>query len=935
MDTDDFDINNELNNIIDIINNNMNDLTNYKINKIIKFKISLIELFINNLTDMITFTTIKLYKFTNYKKLFEFIIRIILNTNTDLEHIPDFIEKLSCLDKGQFLLESIKNRIEYSVSRILNILKIVAAKGTLPIYLFWESQINIDNSESYYDLLYESLKNNDNRTFKYLLKRINTHTICNISVILLKLYQTNHKNNIIYKKIKLLSNYFDFTKNFNILLEAFNNNIKIFFDLEKYYYKTELTFNIIYKIYYYISNIDELNKFYNTLKTVNEKNSLLIINSLKHNYTIQNLKLENILNLQFSNINNILDIHSLSLIDTIVRENIDKSHIINKYIYKYYYTNKLFEDYLNNNNFVSNINILLYTKFYVYKIPYEINIKYNKALHILRCCLKKKYNNKQNYIKLNYQPVINELITYKPNKTKLILNKGSTNYQVNKVKFTTIPPRHILPYEINLLNQYLIKEKSDGILVNTLPINIYPSYEDIMNYSIKAEYIEHLNLYLVFDIDLPNTTIIERQSYLRIIHPFTGKLNNFQTVETMDDLIANINYERNNIVKYLEIKPNEIKWYPKSSFKVNKNNNEFINHLNEYIEEVNPRINNFINKEGIIKNDGLIITLLDQVQELKIKPKSLMTIDLLYRDNKWIDSSNKIWKNVINVNKITNNIYRCYPVIKNNSIFYIPHEIRYDKNKPNNNKICSLISNLFQFNWIDRINYKNYYYENNNKIIDSEINKFLLSNKNFLLNLINDISPVFNKNWLDLGCGKCKFYENIKFYNPKVYVGIDSDIKCIIKSNMKYNNIDNLKLYQTDLNNNWNITNYNITNMDWTIKYDYILANFSLMHFCSNLFWEQLDTVVNNNCIFIFNIVKENSNWNYKNNYLKSNNNQCVIHFDWVHSNEQTEKIINKHTLDNYFLKYNWKVLHIIKNNDYDLTKCYNWYIIQKMISKV
>ena len=162
-------------------------------------------------------------------------------------------------------------------------------------------------------------------------------------------------------------------------------------------------------------------------------------------------------------------------------------------------------------------------------------------------------------------------------------------------KFTLLPPRHILPIELLTLENFLIKEKSDGIQVNTLTI-----FEELNNYKIKAEYIEEHEIYLVFDIDLPNTSIKERINYLRLLHPFTKNLNNFQEIKSVEDLITNINYERNNLIKYLSQNENKVKWYPKASFCIKKMSNELLLYFNNYIENSS----NYVNIDGPIKNDG-------------------------------------------------------------------------------------------------------------------------------------------------------------------------------------------------------------------------------------------------------------------------------------------------------------------------------------------
>lgn len=929
-----------INNILNDIYNLLNDksIKDYKIDNILNLSPGLFHMFLENITNYIINTNH--YKYTNYRYLFEFLVDIILlynkNQPINLNNNINFIIKLSCMDKGQFLLQKIKNLINFTQEEIYDILQDVSKKGTLPIYFFWKNKLTIMEDHIFKVLLEESSKNNDNRIFKFLLLNENIdnkNNLINSSNVLHNILNNiYHPKKVIYRKVKLLSEYINISKIFNDIIIYFSC-ITTFFDLEKYYYKELLTFNSIKKLYsiIYLQDYENiLNKFFNKLKTQNEKNMLIIINSIYNNFEI-NHKLEgNIDSLLINNYKDILEIISF--------ENLHiNANPIKNYIIYFYSQNKYFNKYLLENT-VPNFTMILYTRFYVHNPLYQVNIQYNKLLHLLRLHAKKIVNKRLNIIKLNYQPILNEIRSYKPNNQIKVLNNGSLKYQQEKHKFTTLPPRHILPNEINFIQKFIIKEKSDGILVNNLPINVMPLCEEFKNHNIKAEYIEEHELYLVFDIDLPNTTIIERQNFIRILHPFTRKLNNFQNIQSIKDLIFNIEYERHNIISYLNNTKDTIKWYPKACFKVNEYNSILIDQLNNFVEEKDIIFNNYIIKNGIIKNDGFIITPLESIQELKIKPKSLMTIDLLFDGNKWKDSNNIIWKNIILSNKklYNNKIYRCYPSLINKKLFFTAKEIRYDKKKPNSNKICSLIANLYEFNWNKPLEYNNIYYQTiknktNKDNIDKEIYDNLNSNKNFLINLINDINPKFNLNWLDLGCGKCKIFENLKNYNPKHYLGIDIDINCIIKANDKYNNNDNIKLYLCNLKENWNITNYKITKINDSIKYDYIIANFSLMHFCCDLFWEQLNNIVNPNALFIFNIVKENINWNHKNNYLKCNNDKCHIYFSWVHNNELIENLITEKILINYLKKYKWNIVNKIQNNEFKLTSAYNWYIIQKI----
>jgi len=148
-------------------------------------------------------------------------------------------------------------------------------------------------------------------------------------------------------------------------------------------------------------------------------------------------------------------------------------------------------------------------------------ISINFILHRLRILAKCKRKNKIINHNFNMFKVLNEIKSFEPKQNIKVLSKGSHNFQLNKQQFNLLPPRHLLPHELSLYKEFLLREKADGILISNLPIDIYPKQELFNLYQIKAEYIEDLDLYLVFDIDIPNTTIIERYNILRSLHNYT------------------------------------------------------------------------------------------------------------------------------------------------------------------------------------------------------------------------------------------------------------------------------------------------------------------------------------------------------------------------------------------------------------------------------
>ena len=147
-------------------------------------------------------------------------------------------------------------------------------------------------------------------------------------------------------------------------------------------------------------------------------------------------------------------------------------------------------------------------------------------------------------------------------------------------------------------------------------------------------------------------------------------------------------------------------------------------------------------------------------------------------------------------------------------------------------------------------------------------------------------------------------------------------VKCL-----KYHD-ENQDIYlfnQCDLKDNWSDT--------INIKYDYIIANFSLMHFFTNSFWEQLNNIVISGSKFIFNLVSLNNyEWNESESFLKIDNNKVIYKFEWIHDEIKIEDYITEDKLLLYLERYEWKVINKYKvESKYSLCNCYTWWIIEKI----
>jgi hypothetical protein len=917
-----------------IKNDNINNILNYNIKNILEYDVEYIELFIYNVIQIIEANDIikqKTFKLDYFGPIIDLIIRLIKNKSSINLKIFNYsiLRVITHYKKGTYFLDMIKDNIiklnmkEYEYIYIINE---ACLKGSLPTFLFW---LNLNKNNDFSIYLLNSITNSDDRILKYILKKTKLSLTPDLSIfnnlqvnddyiiiLLTKLFSAIHiPQKYKLKRIKLLSFHIDLKNFFNSMI-LICNDIQLILKLSKFYYFTEINFNILLNFFSKFNHyLNYLIDFYNILKTDQERNTfvlLLNVNTTNYNYDLHFINYNKYINLFPLNVETILIENYEIFLNTIYHYSLFELNNISNKVLQFYIKNKLINKYLDNIHNKSYVyKYLFYTKYYYNKDYGNCNLLINKILSRLRCLCKKKNRLKLIKKKILLNPIINEINNYKPNK---ILKNGSMIFQLNKHKFNFIPPRHLLPYE-KLTNDYLIKEKADGILVNTLPISIFPLNEDILNKQIKAEYIEELDLYLIFDINIPNTTVFERQLFLRNIHS-----NNYneKVITNMNDLIIEINKERNNLINFLESnKQHKLKWYPKMFWKININKlyPDLIQFSEEYDLELN---NNIINVNNLYKNDGFILTPLDGSREIKIKPKSLMTIDLLCENNLEEFANCKL-----------NKIYRCYP---NSESKFIPKEIRFDKSKPNSKEIIDCIKNIYnhksceQESIVSRLNY----YKKPIKIVDTDLIKLLENQRKIFIDILIILKPDYNKNWLDLGCGQCKFYEEIKNkYLPNKYIGLDNDLNVLSKT-LKYVNEKENIFYPcpVDLGKDWLDFKIKWYNFDH-ISFDYIFANYSLSHFFSKDFFHQLNKYSKKNTKFLFNLVKPNSEWLYKGNYLQSDDKEAIINFNWI-SYSNSEKIYID-LIPEYCKQFGWEILNKFTKDENNLVKCYYWYLLVKL----
>lgn len=913
------------------------------------------------------------FKMENYYLLYSYAVDYIFSLyqknsapndkkSIDSVVLTKIIDKITILHKGQTLLNKFDKIINDNHMNINITQHLINSSrhGTFITFLYWlnKTQSKTLNSlkKSTLETIYiNSIENSDDRLYKYILKYIDDNDKLffqqNKTIVekLLKILSTSCVPiKFQLKRIKYLSERISLIPYFQYMVDV-GFAIEIIIELHKYYYQIVHDFDTIRHITSKIihSQHCEVNKltFLNILKTEEEKIMFQICLSLYENmlsYTNNNIELfEKIV------VNNYITIIKfpdwniiLKSLDTLpINKKILKALTDNNLITKYYLNRKTYDTFPSK--------MLLFTRFAylnLKQIKYSVEIiqnniiQTNLVLHYLRMWAKRVTKTKKIERKVRIYDLLTEIKTFSPNKNIPVLSNGSINYQIMQQKFNNIPPRHLLSGELRNHTSFLLKEKVDGILINNLPVGIFPKCDTLDKYQVKAEYIEDLDLYLLFDIDIPNTTIIERYNIIRNLHEYT-KNSKLLNINNLEEMMIIIKQERTNIQKFLkENQTNLIKWYPKFAciYDYQQNDSIYSELINKIILEQDTEFLNNILISDLYNCDGLILTPINGNREIKIKPKSHMTIDLLFDGKMWIDKNKTNWTHLIKQTKNVkpNRIYRCHPNIDNKT-FNIG-DVRFDKKNPNTFNVIDNILNLLKYDWLNDIeNSKIYYYDMKIKIKSNKLIKMLNNQTEILDDMIQKMNPSHNKKWIDFGCGKGKLLNQIKKYNPKSYLGLDIDVKQLVKAVNVNTDINGPYQFNVcNLSDEWDKTENKWFSFNKEIKYNYLIANFSLMHFCCDKFWEQLNDITITGSIFLFNLVDSNKEikWNESESFLKVENDIVEYKFEWTHKSIKTERLIKDIEISNYMSKYNWKLIDkTTLNKKIDsLQDIYTWWIIEK-----
>ena len=478
--------------------------------------------------------TIELYKTNKNNNIFNDYINLDLLKNI----IKLKKEGPKYLVKIKFILDDV---INYN---LLNDNLIVCAKrGNLNTFKILESYKPLNNPN---ELLISSVNNCDDRLFKYLLDKIKLYEELVLEIIRC-IKKINEDDKYKLKKIKILSEYTNLSNIFDdMLIILSNDHIKICSKLFDYYYNKPLDTDIIKMIIYNCHSIDVYNKFLIQDKIYFE---IYYPISFANTFSIANPKL-------FENLLLKLGIEEINFIIAKKKSNHDMLNMIIKVLVNNNLVMNVMEIAIKKNS-NSIFKLLFCTRFYVKKELGLVGIKINFILHRLRLWAKRYKKNKQINHNANMLSVLNELKTYEQNKNIPVLKYGSIKYQLSLESFNNT--KYI---KSDKLNNCLIRQEFKGVLVNSLPIDPYPNCDEINKYNIKAEYIEDKDLYLVYDIDVPDTTIIERYEYLRALHPYTCNAK-LEIINNYNEFINIISNEENNISHFINSNDELIKWYPK------------------------------------------------------------------------------------------------------------------------------------------------------------------------------------------------------------------------------------------------------------------------------------------------------------------------------------------------------------------------------------
>jgi len=476
----------------------------------------------------------------------------------------------------------------------------------------------IDEGDRHKIVLY-GLKNTDDRVFNLVYKLLDEseikYTISNICYSPNKYY---------FRKLKMLNKKFDIKKYFGellcgkfpgntsdgwkrlkIIISNYESNVKLEFIrfnflsilfedatanvLEKYYWLKDNCSSSLFKLIrlYYIRNMysEFFDVYLYILDLIDIDNMGEFINGL-------------IYSIQFPSKKGLIVGKILSRL-----KNIYGSKFYNKLLtLNYNYMLHLYGNYIPvNSNSMDN----------------EFKLKINRLKTFLRVNMNRHVNKKYKSIYGRKSVMLNELLTYRPNKKYSVLCDGSKMYRKLTQGYYQIKNPVMYDPSKLLSKVNYVTLKADG--VNETKMNMLTTYR--IEKMIKSEYMEDKKLYLVYDINDGDMTYMERVIYLRRLHPL--KLEDMYEAKNMDELIKIFVNESKMEKKWLNKNEGKYCWYPKAFVKYRGNMLD----LSRYVFEDRMKLKLDYEIDGLILNNGGV--------DYKIKPKGMHTIDIEYKEGKF------------------------------------------------------------------------------------------------------------------------------------------------------------------------------------------------------------------------------------------------------------------------------------------------------------
>ena len=278
---------------------------------------------------------------------------------------------------------------------------------------------------------------------------------------------------------------------------------------------------------------------------------------------------------------------------------------------------------------------------------------------------------------------------------------------------------------------------------------------------------------------------------------------------------------------------------------------------------------------------------------------------------------------------------------KNSEGYYLfePREYRFDKTKPNNNKVVTMIYQLHKINWLDTLKEdiagNEFFYHPGDNTVSKSWNEIIKKQNEHLESILDRIEPTIKSSWLDLGCGSGKLMNFIKKYHFMEYLGLDFDISQLLRAMKRIDNshyfLNNSRVIPCDLSKDWNSHSLQWDKLDTSKQFDYIISNFSLSHFYDIDFWNKLEKVSKEDTYFVFNLVnsKASIKWEDSNSYLYIDKQEVKYYFDAVHNKEMVEKYISEEDLESILVNLNWNIEYKIIPEGDNLDSKYTWYILK------